>query len=179
MEPEEEPRNARETPRRMVGHGSAGASPYRQGGGHGRAWGHRPFSRQSRYFWLRTNHGQEAKVRASWNSALRSCGGSPGKAGLRACPEIRFWVAQATGLYRPATRRAERGWQPQPINTGLLEEPASVFRSASRRPARAGRPCYPFSGGALSALPSRCSLAPPGWLVSAPIHGVLGRRLHA
>src|SRR5216684_141923 len=38
MEPEEEPRNARETPRRMAGHGSAGASPYRQGGGHGRAW---------------------------------------------------------------------------------------------------------------------------------------------
>jgi hypothetical protein len=38
MEPEEEPRNARETPRRMAGHGSAGASPYRQGGGHGLAW---------------------------------------------------------------------------------------------------------------------------------------------
>ena len=40
MEPEEEPRNARETPQRMAGHGSAGASPYRQGGGHGLAWAH-------------------------------------------------------------------------------------------------------------------------------------------
>src|SRR2546425_286978 len=38
MDPEEEPRNALETTRRMAGHGSAGASPYRQGGGHGRAW---------------------------------------------------------------------------------------------------------------------------------------------
>src|SRR6266852_6556666 len=38
-ESEEEPRNTRETPQRMAGHGSAGASPYRQGGGHGRAWG--------------------------------------------------------------------------------------------------------------------------------------------
>src|SRR5260370_2617328 len=38
MESEEEPRKSRETPRRMAGHGSAGASPYRQGGGHGLAW---------------------------------------------------------------------------------------------------------------------------------------------
>ena len=44
MEPEEEPRNTRETPQRMAGHGSAGASPYRQGGGRGLAWGHGPCS---------------------------------------------------------------------------------------------------------------------------------------
>src|SRR6266704_6524752 len=33
----------------------------------------------------------------------------------------------------------------EPIKTILLEESASPFRSAGRRPARAGRPCYPFS----------------------------------
>src|SRR6266536_4847282 len=38
MEHEEEPRNTRETPQSTAGYGSAGASPYRQGGGHGRAW---------------------------------------------------------------------------------------------------------------------------------------------
>src|SRR5712692_10643178 len=69
---------------------------------------------------------------------------------VRACAEIRFWVAQATGLYRPATRRAEREARPEAIRTGLLKEAASIFRSASRRPERASRPCYPFSGHALS-----------------------------
>ncbi len=52
----------------------------------------------------------------------------------------------------PGTRRAERGARPKPIKTGVLEENASLFRSASRRPARAGRPCYPFSGHALAWL---------------------------
>ncbi len=51
----------------------------------------------------------------------------------------RSQVAQATGLYRRATRRAERGSHPNPIRTNLGEEVASIFRSA-------GRPCYPFSG---------------------------------
>ncbi len=50
----------------------------------------------------------------------------------RACPEIRFWVAQATGLYRPATRRAERGSRPHPTKPGLWEEAASLFRSPGR-----------------------------------------------
>ena len=68
---------------------------------------------------------------------------------LRACPEIRFWVAQATGLCRPATRRAERGARPEAIKEGLLPGAAAPFRSAGRRPARAGRPCSPFSGHAL------------------------------
>ncbi len=35
------------------------------------------------------------------------------------------------------------------MKTGLLKEAASIFRSASRRPERASRPCYPFSGHAL------------------------------
>src|SRR5438445_4358778 len=56
---------------------------------------------------------------------------------VRARTEIRFWVAQATGLYRPATRRAERGSHPNPIKKGLWEAAALLFRSASRRPARA------------------------------------------
>src|SRR5438445_1287262 len=63
---------------------------------------------------------------------------------LRACPEIRFWVAQAAGLYRPATRRAEGGARPEAMKMGLLHGAAALFRSAGRRPARAGRPCYPF-----------------------------------
>src|SRR5258708_15618178 len=54
-----------------------------------------------------------------------------------------FLVAQATGLYRPATRRAERGGRPEAMKMGLLKEAASIFRSARRQPARAGRPCYP------------------------------------
>jgi len=56
----------------------------------------------------------------------------------------------STGLYRTATRRAERVARTVPIVTGVLKVAASIFRSASRRAARAGRPCYPFSGGALS-----------------------------
>jgi hypothetical protein len=72
----------------------------------------------------------------------------------RARPTIRFWVAQATGLYRPATRRAERGAHSNSIKTGLLKEAAAIFRSASRRPARAGRPCHPIAGPALRLLDS-------------------------
>src|SRR5713101_4439508 len=59
----------------------------------------------------------------------------------------------ATGLCRPATRRAERRARPEAIKTGFLKEAASIFRSASRRPERASRPCYPFSGHALSSSP--------------------------
>src|SRR6266853_1391286 len=51
----------------------------------------------------------------------------------------------ATGRCRRATRRAERGPSREPIRARLLKETASPFRSAGRRPARAGRPCYPFS----------------------------------
>jgi hypothetical protein len=187
MEPEEEPRTGRETPRRMAGHGSAGASPYRQGVGHGQAWIMGLFrGKPSELLCLGRNAdgartSQEAKVRASWNSGPtdghsygrsllrtvtptdghsygRSCGRSPGKPGLRAWPDIRFWVTQAAGLYRSATRRAGRGSCPKPIRTGLLQEGASIFRSTGRRPARAGRPCYPFSGHALRALPAALRL---------------------
>ena len=39
--------------------------------------------------------------------------------GLRACLEIAFWVAQATGLCRPATRRTEWGAHRQRIRTAF------------------------------------------------------------
>ncbi len=72
------------------------------------------------------------------------------KRGRRARSIRLIQVQWATGLSRPATRRAERGARPNLIRTALGEEAASLFRSAGRRPARAGRPCYPFSGHALS-----------------------------
>ena len=62
-----------------------------------------------------------------------------------ACPAIRFSMARAIGRCRRATRRAERGPSLESINTLLLEESTSPFRSAGRRPAPASRPCYPFS----------------------------------
>src|SRR2546427_3069201 len=71
--------------------------------------------------------------------------------GPGACPEIRFRVAQATGLYRPATRRAERGARLEPIKTGLLlceAAAAGALLTAALR--SASRPCYPFFGLALS-----------------------------
>ena len=36
---------------------------------------------------------------------------------LRACLEIALWIAQATGLCRPATRRTERAGHPQAMRT--------------------------------------------------------------
>src|SRR2546428_12647927 len=45
----------------------------------------------------------------------------------------------ATGLCRPATRRAERGPRPEATKTRFLVAAASVFPSASRRPGRASR----------------------------------------
>src|SRR5260370_14452253 len=77
---------------------------------------------------------------------------------LRACPEILFWVEQATGLYRPATRRAEWEGRPEAMKMGLLQRAAALFRSAGRRPARAGRPCYPFSRQALMNLREASSM---------------------
>src|SRR5712664_4255384 len=90
----------------------------------------------------------------------------------RASPAIRFWVAQATGRCRrvPVPRRSadipvcgcwglsspqfataktiaelESSANPQ-AGKPALPVAASPFRSAGRRPARAGRPCYPFYG---------------------------------
>src|SRR6266853_5143791 len=86
MEPAEEPRNSRETPRHMAGHGSAGASPYRQGGGHGLGWGHGRFSGQPRYLWLRTEFG--------WNLCSSVSFSSPTP--RPACSDIR--LARVCGL---------------------------------------------------------------------------------
>jgi hypothetical protein len=63
----------------------------------------------------------------------------------RVSPAIRFWVTRVTGRCRPATRRAERGASRDRIKARLLKGTASIFRSAGRRPARASRPCHPFS----------------------------------
>ncbi len=89
----------------------------------------------------------------------------------RACPAIRFWVALAAGVCQPVPvprRSADIPvcgcWglsSPQFATTETIAElessanpqagkpalpvAASPFRSAGRRPARAGRPCYPFS----------------------------------
>src|SRR5260370_34531207 len=68
---------------------------------------------------------------------------------LRACPEVLFGVERGTGLHRPAARRAEWEARPEAMKMGLLQRGAALFRSAGRRPARAGRPCYPFSRPAL------------------------------
>ena len=71
---------------------------------------------------------------------------------LRACLEIALWVAQATGLCRPATRRTERAAHRQPIRAANCVRQPCSFRSAGRRPAQAGRPCHPFFKHALSLL---------------------------
>src|SRR5260370_38119496 len=72
---------------------------------------------------------------------------------LRACPEILVWVERATGLHRPAARRAEWEARPEAMKMGLLQRGATLFRSAGRRPARAGGPGYPFSRPALRTAP--------------------------
>src|SRR5438093_7916916 len=62
---------------------------------------------------------------------------------LRACLESAFWVAQASGLCRPATRRPEWGAQRQRIRPAFCWAQPCSFRSA-------GRPCYPFFKHALN-----------------------------
>src|SRR5260370_24537010 len=84
---------------------------------------------------------------------------------VRACPEILLWVERATGLHRPAARRAEWEARPEAMKMGLLQRGAALFRSAGRRPARAGRPCYPFSGPALRTAQlqmAKCTKKPKG-----------------
>src|SRR5437867_8250558 len=68
---------------------------------------------------------------------------------LRACLEIAFWVAQATGLCRPATRRTEWGAHRQRIRAAFCWAQPCSLRSARRRPERAGRPSHPFFKHAL------------------------------
>src|SRR5436190_23896696 len=79
---------------------------------------------------------------------------------LRACLENGLQVAQATRLGRPATRRTERERPFEPMSTAFSLRCPRQFRSAGRRPGRAGRPRHPFSKQALSAIP------PPGLAVS-------------
>ena len=87
--------------------------------------------------------------RGSQPGAVPGCAGHPDGT-LRACLEITFWVAQATGLCRPATRRTEWEAHRQRIRTAFCWAQPCSFRSAGRRPERAGRPCYPFLKHAFS-----------------------------
>src|SRR5260370_30770934 len=88
-------------------------------------------------------------IAPQWKTCKRGrCGAATGER-LRACPEILFWGERATGLYRPAARRAEWEARAEAMKMGLLQRGATLFRSAGRRPARAGGPCYPFSRPAL------------------------------
>src|SRR6266404_4697107 len=72
-----------------------------------------------------------------------------GSQALRACLKIQFWVARATGLCHPATRRTERERQLEPMDTAFSQRCSRKFRSAGRRPEGAGRPRHPFSKEAL------------------------------
>ena len=69
-----------------------------------------------------------------------------GKVKLSRTPERQRplrWVAQATGLYRAATRRSERSVRSNCFGR-LSSWPTPVpFRPAGRRTVQAGRPCHP------------------------------------
>src|SRR5881394_698238 len=56
-----------------------------------------------------------------------------------------FQVAQATRLYRPATRRTELKRRFEVMRTIFSQQGSGQFRSASRRARRASRPRHPFS----------------------------------
>src|SRR5207249_6808768 len=58
--------------------------------------------------------------------------------------EKSFLVAQATRLYRPATRRTEWERRFEPMGTAFSQGCSPQFRSAGRRPERASRPRYLF-----------------------------------
>jgi len=74
------------------------------------------------------------------------------------------WVAQATGLCRPATRRTERRRHSFAPRCRLIpkRQPRS-FRSASRRPGRASGPFHPFSDRLLDNSYLELLLAPSRW----------------
>ena len=76
------------------------------------------------------------------------------------------WVAQATSLCRPATRRTEREQWLELMGTRSWPDSLPPFRSAGRRPGRVSRPRYPIMNHALScasfALLALLSLAPLG-----------------
>jgi|KBSSwiStaDraftv2_1062776.scaffolds.fasta_scaffold168447_2 Tol biopolymer transport system component len=64
--------------------------------------------------------------------------------------EKSFWVAQATRLFSPATRRTEWEQRFEPMGTAVSQIWSPQFRSAGRRPERASRPRYPSSKHAIS-----------------------------
>ena len=70
--------------------------------------------------------------------------------GLRASLKNGLLVAQATRLCRPATRRTEPERQFKSRGTAFSQRSSRQFRSAGRRPERAGRPRHPFLKQALS-----------------------------
>ena len=82
--------------------------------------------------------GGSLKMRADWRTKS-----------LRACLKNGLLVARATRLFRPATRRTERERRFEPMVTVFSRSCSRQFRSAGRRPGRAGRlagrPRHPFS----------------------------------
>jgi len=73
------------------------------------------------------------------------------KQSLTACLKNGLLVAQATRLFRPATRRTERERQVEPMGTVFSRRCSVQFRSAGRPDSEsgAGRPRHPFSKQAL------------------------------
>src|SRR5437762_10288314 len=70
---------------------------------------------------------------------------------IRGCLKNQRVASRRVGsLCRPATRRAERRRRPQRIKAAYFDRTVLLFRSAGRRPGRAGRPCHPFLKQALS-----------------------------
>ena len=69
---------------------------------------------------------------------------------FRACLKNHSWVAQATRLCRPATRRTEGDQRFQSMETAFWQCRSPQFRSAGRRPGRASRPRHRFFRQALS-----------------------------
>jgi len=87
-----------------------------------------------------------------------------------ACPKNRRWVAQATSLCRPATRRTERKARLDSVVARFSVRPPPPFRSAGRRPERAGRPHHPILRS-LGQLPAPVSPFPSlSWLPSVNKH---------
>lgn len=87
---------------------------------------------------------------------------------MRGCLSIGFWVARATSLYRPATRRAERQRRPQRAEACLHEVAPSCFgRWVADRGGRVARATPVFAqtlrawfGLALPILLTSCATAP-------------------
>src|SRR5437867_3586224 len=86
---------------------------------------------------------------------------------LRASLRNRCWVAQATRLSCPATRRTKRQRSIEPSGLASSASCSSGFRSAGRQPGRAGRPHHPLFRRALKATFIALSCAAALLLTSA------------